>query len=755
MDTGQVQPIAHAIRCIAGNCDGAIARDEIGFDGTDTHFGKALAAIPDEHWTAGMTYDAWIILRKYRGQLLANHGIDYDKLPVPEETKEDGRAQARAASRAEKLRSLRKVAFVDDNFVVSFPYEEEIVKLIKDIDYGLRAWDGVNKRWKVRQEASEALLRIVDEFGFKIHDSETEMRLNRPSPLKIKSDGMPGQIATVGKVVEHNNQFHIVFGYNPMMVQDVKASVPERRWNPDNRCWVAPLSSSEEVFEFADRWKLLVEPSLRSRIKEMADQARKMREASHSDNGQVYIDVLGGTLRPFQAAGVEYAIKSRRCFIADQMGLGKTVQALAAMQHEDTFPALVICPASIKIQWKKEADKWLPNRMTFIVNGLRNGNPLPDGADIFIINYDILESWEPELSSMAFKALVLDESHYIKNPRAKRTKAVIKLAQHIPDDGLRLLLTGTPILNRPNELPSQLQAIDRLAEFGGMQKFRSRYCWDENTYSYTGARFLDELNKKLRSTCFIRRTKDQVVKELPDKARYFVHMEADEKAMAEYAAASDAICSKMMEDAVMLAEQLGVDVSKAMESPEWAKQEVMHLTEIGILRRLAAAAKIPATIEWIRNMVESGNKVVVFAHHKDIVRKIASEMQAPSITGDDSQTDRADTISRFKQGLNDVIVLSIQAAGMGIDGLQIASDVLFVEQAWSPSVLEQAEDRLHRMGQENSVSVWYARIKDTIDDDIFAMLDHKRAVIGGAVDGSPASVISALVKKGLEKQLIN
>lgn len=762
MEYGQ---IIHATRCIASNCDGAIEKDGMGFDGTDTHFGRALASIPDEQWTPSMLYDAWVMLRKYRAQLLNDHNVDYDSLPVPMDTGEDGRAQARAVLKAEKLRSLRKVAFIDGNFSVAFPYDAAIHERIKGINYNLRRWDGQEKRWMIRPEASEELLKIVQDFQFIIHDERTDEMLKKPSP-KMGPDGMPSSgKATVGKVVEYNGMLHIIFGYNPQMVNEIKATVPERRWNPEARCWTAPFTSAEEVFDFASKWNLLVEASLKKAMGERANELRAMREASHADDGQVHIDVLGGTLRPFQAAGVLYAITSRRTFIADQMGLGKTVQALATLQHENTFPALVVCPASVKIQWEREANKWLPNRSTCIINGLLgNGKtemPDPtlfdyptrnDHADIYIMNYDILTSWEPALESVGFKAIIFDESHYIKNPKAQRTKAAIRIARSIPDDGMRLLLTGTPILNRPAELPTQLTAIGRLEElFGSLKKFRSRYCWDEKTYSYTGARNLDELNKKLRSSCFIRRTKDQVMKELPDKARYFLYMEASDDAMAEYIEASEAICADLMQEVMELAERLGCDIDDAMNSPEWAKKEVMHLKQIGILRQLSAAAKVPTVIEWARNMIESGNKIVIFAHHKEIIRRIAEELNAPSITGEDSQIDRANSIARFKQGLNDAIVLSIQAAGMGIDGLQVASDVLFVEQAWSPSVLEQAEDRLHRMGQENSVSAWYARIKDTIDDDIFAMIKRKRDIIEGAVDGSASMVISALVKKGIKK----
>ncbi len=165
-------------------------------------------------------------------------------------------------------------------------------------------------------------------------------------------------------------------------------------------------------------------------------------------------DRLGGELRPFQRAGVAYVLWSRRCFLADEQGLGKTVQALAALEADDAYPAVVVCPASLKLNWRREIEHWLPHRSVTVVSGTSGTH---EAADIIVLNYEIVHAHRARLGLRTPKALVLDESHYVKNPRAKRTQAVRRLVGALAPDALRLNLTGTPVMNHPEELIAQLR----------------------------------------------------------------------------------------------------------------------------------------------------------------------------------------------------------------------------------------------------------------------------------------------------------
>ncbi|HEY1539659.1 MAG TPA: SNF2-related protein, partial [Solirubrobacteraceae bacterium] len=202
------------------------------------------------------------------------------------------------------------------------------------------------------------------------------------------------------------------------------------------------------------------------RLRTEHDAAMATIRHSRATAGEPIAEVaamLGGELAPFQWAGVRYALQARRTFIADEQGLGKTVEALAAIEADGAYPAIVVCPASLKLNWEREATKWLPHRGVTVIDGRM---AVPPTGEITILNYEIVAAHRVALGRLRPRALVIDESHYVKNPQTKRTRAVRKLADCVPADGLRLALSGTPVLNHADELVSQLRVIGRLSEFG-------------------------------------------------------------------------------------------------------------------------------------------------------------------------------------------------------------------------------------------------------------------------------------------------
>src|SRR5918992_1292218 len=221
-------------------------------------------------------------------------------------------------------------------------------------------------------------------------------------------------------------------------------------------------------------------------------------------------DVLGGERRPFQRAGVAYVVQARRTFLADEQGLGKTVQALAALEEDGAFPAVVICPASLKLNWEREAQRWLPHRSVTVVSGT---GTVAAAAEITVVNYDIIHAHRTRLALRRPKALVLDESHYVKNPRAKRTQSVRRLAESLAPDALRVALTGTPVMNHAEELIPQLRILGRLEDFGSGARFARRF---------QGIGAEERIHWHLRRRCFVRRAKADVLPQLPAKRQVVV-----------------------------------------------------------------------------------------------------------------------------------------------------------------------------------------------------------------------------------------
>ncbi len=464
-------------------------------------------------------------------------------------------------------------------------------------------------------------------------------------------------------------------------------------------------------------------------------EVRDLSEAETAIALDLPAEQLGGTLRPFQVAGVQYVLKTKRTFICDEMGLGKTVEALAAIAAAGAFPAIIICPASLKLNWRNEALKWIPGKTVSVWNGGAN-----EVADITIVNYDILskmvtmEDGKPvRRPDLLPRAVVLDESHYAKNYKAQRTAYCKAIARGVP---LRLALTGTPVLNRPHELISQLQILDRLEDFGGFWTFAKRYCdakqgswgWD-----FSGAANLNELNERLRSTCYVRRQKADVLKELPAKQRTDLTVPIDNRPEYERAVAD------FLE---WVRESYGKDA--------WANaMKAEQLVKIERLKQLCARGKLTAALDWIESFLETEQKLVVFGVHQDVLEAVAKRFGVKAITGETPVKARQEAVEAFQRDPTvRLIVLNMKVGGLGLT-LTAASNVVFLEQGWNPAEHDQAEDRCHRIGQTSSVNAWYLLADNTIDTAIYELIAAKRTVVTAATEGT------GTVEDGMMREIVN
>ncbi len=507
--------------------------------------------------------------------------------------------------------------------------------------------------------------------------------------------------------------------------------------------------------------------SLLQEIRERHAEAAGIVALSQATDAELQLPRLGGELKPFQRAGVRYALRRRRAFLADEQGLGKTVEALAAIEADGAYPAIVVCPASLKLNWAREIARWLPHRSVRLIAGTGSGaragaaagtaeisdasaaiglvSAPPPAPDISIVNYDILAPRLEALSALGPRALVLDEAHYCKNAAAKRTQAAQRLAASVPKDGLVLALTGTPVMNRPAELISQLRIIGRLREFGSGAQFGRRFQGSDASL---------RLHWHLRSRCFVRRLKAEVLPQLPPKTRAIVPVELDNE--AEYRLAERDLVAWLRTQPLDLGE-LDARVAAALRAE--------RLVRLNALKLLAAEGKLHAALAWIHDFLASGERLVVFARHRKIQRAVLERFGgALHVLGDDSHAARDAAVAAFQEpdgadgadgdeGVggtrNQLIVCSLELAGHGLT-LTRASNVAFLELDWTPAKLEQAEDRCHRIGQQDAVNVAYLLAAGTIDETIATLLERKRAVIGAVTDGreqDEEGVLDAVVRE--------
>ncbi|MFA5849971.1 MAG: DEAD/DEAH box helicase [Bacteroidales bacterium] len=454
----------------------------------------------------------------------------------------------------------------------------------------------------------------------------------------------------------------------------------------------------------------------------------------------------------FQKQGIAYSIQAKRLIIGDKPGLGKTIQAMATVVALNAFPCLVICPASLKYNWQIEWSKFTYEKAEILTDGIKNTWPYFYDAglvNVFITNYESLGKYfvrkintprgqKMKLSDIEFsgnikyfRSIIVDESHRVKDPAAQQSKFVAGVAHGKP---VVMLLSGTPVVNKEKDLISQLAIIDRLKDLGGQKTYKDRYC---------GAKYYRELNYKLRTTCFFSREKFDVLKELPAKVRQIVSCEITTQ--PEYDVA-------MADLATYLVEYRNATDAQVRKS---LKGEIM--VRIGILKNVSARGKIADVVDYVNDIVEAEEKIILFCHLKEVANALKSAFpEALTVLGEDNTAERQQAVESFQNDdSKKVIICSIKAAGVGLT-LTASSRVAFIELPWHPADCEQCEDRAHRIGQTDSVQCTYFLGRNTIDESIYQLIDEKRSMcnaITGAREEVETSMIDNIINLLNNKQL--
>ena len=637
-----------------------------------------------------------------------------------------------------------QVLLADDHLAVIFDYDAAAVAEIKQIP-GAK-WDRTGRVWRVPLTSLDAVRDFAADLDFWI------------SPDVSTLDLPPSPDLDHGGVRFDDEWIWLGFAYDRVKVTSVK-QVPGITWDAKTKAWRSPMTSVDEALDFCRRFDLSVPSGLLAHADDVAERTAVLIHASRATDAD--IEVAGLPLLGYQRAGVQYALDARRCFIADDMGLGKTIQSIATVEAAGAYPVAVICPPSLVLNWKAEYAKWLPEKNVAVVTD-RKSFPDKGTYDVVVLGWSNIAHWAEQVKG--HQALIADESHYAKSYDAQRTKAVVKVAKTVPADGLVLALTGTPVTNKPAEYAAQLEMLGRLKDFGGKMGFYRRYCaafrdkWGH--WHLEGNSNLDELNEKLRSTCYVRRVKEQVLLDLPPVVQAPMLISGAAGAMTEYRKAEANIVEWLVERAAQIAEELGVSVKSAKVRARMAAESNEHLVRMSVLRRLAARAKMEAINEWVEQVVGEGRKVVIAAHHREIVDELSHRFGGLRIQGGQDVAEVEEHKARFmKESCAEapVIVLSIQAAKTG-HTLTSAQDVLFVELPWNWADVEQTYSRCHRLGQKGSVTATYMLAAGTVDEEIYAMVQRKRSVVAAATDGGEVERIemaSLLVDRylqlGLEK----
>lgn len=651
-----------ATRALAAHCDGALAQDGVGFNGTDASWGKAMAE--SEHWSPKARFIMRNkVLPKYRKQL-ATYGFDLDTIPMEQDP------MIVAKQETAKLYNARCIIdFVPCNWTkdgalaIRFPYDAALVSAVKEsFPYNIRRWEPTKREWQVA--FSETGILHLDKWL----KSHPQFSLSDDAAMAI-------------------------FEANERWAREAATAAAERETE-----------------------KLRIETNM---------------ELSRSTDSTFSPAGLNGTLRPFQAADAAIGYTNKRMLFGHDPGLGKTVMALAATQQAwndakeqgTDFFTVIVCPKTLKTNWRNEILRWIPDSVVRLVSGTKPFEFERGDIDFLIVNYDIAHAWTEVIKSMGPDVVIVDESDYIKNGKARRTKAVQELVDGVP---YRFLLSGTPVRSRPVELWSQFQALGRESEFGNWRKFVQRYCaayqgrfgWEFGTPEQK--RLLELHNLMRGKGMYTRREKSEVLDELPDLQRATVYVDLTNA--REYAKAEEDFLRYLRDSQ---GDEAALRAARAK-----------HLVMISTLRNLAAKGKVEAAIEWIIDFLESGNSLVVFSGHTEVQEALIKQFpDAAHILASDTSEQRDQAVQDIQSGAKNLIICSLQAAGQGIT-LTRASNELFLDMSgWTPRDYDQAEARCHRITQHDAVTAWYMMADGTIDSVILKLINEKRGVVNPIITG--------------------
>lgn len=483
-------------------------------------------------------------------------------------------------------------------------------------------------------------------------------------------------------------RIEISFPFSFGMKNKVK-EIPDAKFDWDERVWYLPPTKLHAKFAtdfgkvnefFIDKYVLEL-----SRINQTSNKKTRSKLFPYQKDGLDFLHASGG-----------------RALLCDSPGVGKTHQAIAYMEESAQSKVLVVCPASVCYMWQDRIEELLKGWSTVVVEGYTK--KFDTKARVVICSYNVFTNRVYELKELGFTLVVYDEIHALSNMKSRRSKASrILMTENI------IGLSGTPFLNRPVELYPLLNLIQPHV-WNNYWKYVHTFCDAKKDYfghwDVKGASNLPELKKRVEHI-MIRRTKDDVLKDLPDLTKNYLPYLPQEKSLVK-------------------TYQEAYEVAKSMPSNVSPRVRILEM------RKVIGLMKVKPAIELAEDILVDSGKVVLFAIHKDVVAQLEEGLKkynVVKIVGDTPQKDRNDIVNRFQSDPEVKVAIISEAGGEGIN-LYAASNLIFVEREWNPGKETQIMGRVHRIGQTKPVSIYYIIAKNTIDERIHRLIEKKAEVLG-------------------------
>jgi SWI/SNF-related matrix-associated actin-dependent regulator 1 of chromatin subfamily A len=549
-----------------------------------------------------------------------------------------------------------------------------------------------------------------------------------------------------------NKTVNLMFEYDELLIKQIKSCDYNSRWNSEHKQWIIPVNaySKPRILNIvkSHQFKQVEIP--------IEDEVEVCYEQTEVDYAYLkgLCDGKGFTYQPrkYQLEALAYGLEKGNIINGDDVGLGKTFEAIMYAETTNSFPCLVIVPASVKYNWK---EKWLEitnNKRTVsaIESTPKKKSPNNWNADVVIINYDIIgKKWGEgatvkfdELIQNKWEMIIFDEAHFLKEKTSQRAIAAKRIASV---EAKIQMLTGTAVMSRPVELWNLLVLAKRdhlIAK--DWHQFITRYCGGYRSkfgWVADGATHTLELNRRLREACYIRREKRDVLVELPDIMKQVIQIP---------------ITNKREIDLALIDFIKYIRDTKGDEKAESA-MEAEHLVALSVMRKLSIEGKLKGIELYLRDWKQAENgKLLIFGLHREPLEYLSTKFKSKLIAGGVSSLKKQEIVKEWIEDDNMFLFANMQSAGTGVDGLQlVCSNMLILELPWRPSDLSQAMGRLDRSGQKSSTTVSFMLSDDTIDSQMWDMLADKEEVTEAVNKGKDikkqGSGMAQVIKKLLKK----
>jgi SWI/SNF-related matrix-associated actin-dependent regulator 1 of chromatin subfamily A len=532
---------------------------------------------------------------------------------------------------------------------------------------------------------------------------------------------------------EERDRFECISSY---LERDIPKTA-RYRWDPaTKRWWTQDEAVARRLAQYATGTA-----ALRLNTQSPAER-QAMAESMAEDAPDLDIPCPAGlAYLPYQRAGIAYMTRHKNTLLADDMGLGKTIQAIGLVNMlPDIRRVLIVVPASLRLNWMAEWRRWHTGRIRpTLLDTWPGGMFDHTEGRALIVSYDSVLKWHPRIAETEFDILIADEAHLVKDERSRRAKSLFG-GNYTHKDGKgrvtgrttfapiqarrRIYMSGTPIVNRPEELWPLVKSLAPETLGANHRDFTERY---------GPAGRLGELHTRLRTQIMVRRKKDDVLKDLPAKRRQIVLLDIPDAA-GFVAAEQNAVAQARLQLEQARREIVGLPHGEQVMKLRQCR--AIAMSEMSRIRKESAVKKLPQAIEHIMDVLSNVDRLSVWAHHHEVTDALmlAFGRIAVGFDGRNNLAQRQEAVDRFQQGKARIFIGGIHAAGLGIT-LTSGSTAVFVEMDWTPARMTQAEDRHHRIGQHSPVLVQHLVVDGSIDSKMAKIILGKQAIMDTALDG--------------------